>query len=258
MTQARRTALVTGASSGIGRCFADTLAARGYDVVAVARDKARLDDLAAEVGGERVEVLVADLTEPTDLARVEERLADADRPVDLLVNNAGFGTTGRFAETDADAEEGQILLNVVALTRLARAALPQMIGRRAGAVVNVGSIAGFSPAPGNATYGATKAYVIALSLALREELRGTGVRCLALCPGFTRTEFQARAGYAENKIPGILWQDAPAVVNSALDALEGDPGIVVPGVLNKAGIVGLRLVPMRLRGRVASLVSRQT
>lgn len=258
MTGVRPTALVTGASSGIGRAFAVLLAERGHDVVAVARDEARLRELAAELGDDRVEVLPADLATSAGRQRVEERLGDRSRPVDVLVNNAGFGNTGSFVDLDPGAEEAQIEVNVVALARLARAALPLMIERGSGGVINVASIAGFSPAPGNATYGATKAFVIALSLALREELRGTGVRCVALCPGFTRTEFQARAGYAENKIPGPLWQDASTVAKAGLDALGRDPGIAVPGILNKIGILSLRAVPYRARARMASLISRQT
>lgn len=258
MSAAPPVALVTGASSGIGRAFALLLAERGHDLVVVARDVMRLEELAEQIGPDRVEVLAADLTDDEGLAEVEDRLAEADRPVDLLVNNAGFGRTGRFVELPADGEEDQIRLNVMALTRLARAGLPPMIGRGRGGVINVSSIAGFAPAPVNATYGATKAYVTGLSLAIREELRGTGVRCLALCPGFTRTEFQARAGYASNRVPRLLWQDAPTVARAGLAGLERDAGIVVPGILNKLGIAGLRLVPHRMQARVvSSLVSRQ-
>ena len=250
------TALVTGASSGIGHAFARRLADGGHDLVVVARDEARLQALAGQCPT-AVEVLVSDLTEPAGVAAVEARLRDEGRPVDLLVNNAGFGTTGRFWELPVDEEEREIALNVVALTRLSSAALPGMVARGHGRIINVASVAAFSPTPGTATYGATKAYVLSFTGAVRHELRGTGVTALALCPGLTRTEFQERAGYETKGLAGFLWQSPEQVVDAALAALERDAGICTPGVQNKAVAVTSLLAPRRLQARIAGLVSRQ-
>jgi uncharacterized protein len=169
------TALVTGASAGIGTAFATQLAARGDGVVLVARDRDRLDALAGVLAGSHgvaTEVLVADLTDPDQLASVEARLGDRDRPIDVLGNNAGFGTNGRFAELDRDTEAREIGLNVVALVRLTHAAVAPMIERGSGGVLNVSSLAGGQPTPGNATYGATKAFVTSFTQSLHEEVRG--------------------------------------------------------------------------------------
>ena len=252
-------ALVTGASSGIGHAFARRLASTGHDLVVVARDEERLRALASSpaCAGVDVEVLVGDLGSSSALASVEERLRDGGRPVDLLVNNAGFGSTGRFWELPVDGEAGQIAVNVLALTRLTAAALPGMVARRQGAVLNVGSIASFSPTPGTATSGATKAYVLSFTQALREELRGTGVRALALCPGLTKTEFQTRAGYETKGLAGRLWQTADEVVETALAALERDAGVCTPGFQNKAAAAATNLVPRRLQARIAGLISGQ-
>lgn len=187
--RSRGLAVVTGASSGIGKEFAEVLARRGYDLLIIARDTARLEALAASIragGAAAVEVLTADLTDEPALRAVEARVA-AEPRLTLLVNNAGFGTSGPFAESDIDEEEREIRLNVLAVVRLARAALPGMVERRAGAVINVSSLASFMPGPYNATYYATKAYVTSFSEALHEEVRGTGVVVQALCPGFTHT-----------------------------------------------------------------------
>src|SRR5260221_7653734 len=172
------TALVTGASAGIGTAFATRLAARGDGVVLVARDRARLDELAGVLAGRHgvaTEVLVADLTDPGQLASVEARLGDRERPIDVLVNNAGFGTNGRFADLDRDTEAREIGLNVVALVRLTHAALAPMIGRGSGGVLNVSSLAGGPPTPSNATSRATKAFVTSFTQSAPEEGLGTGV-----------------------------------------------------------------------------------
>lgn len=249
-------ALVTGASSGIGHAFARQLAAAGHDLVVVARDETRLGELATTIGtGVDVEVLPADLGDAERLAAVEERLRRGD--VDLLVNNAGFGTTGRFAELPVEGEDQEIRLNVLALTRLTAAAVPGMVERRRGGVINVASIAAFQPTPGTATYGATKAYVLSFTTALREELRGTGVKALALCPGFTLTEFQSRAGYQMNKLTAMTAQTADEVATIALRALERDHGICVPGAANKVAAAATHLAPRRLLPRIAGMISRQ-
>jgi short-subunit dehydrogenase len=224
--------------------------------VVVARSKDKLDELASSLSVE-VEVIGADLASDGGMAVVEERLRANDRPVDLLVNNAGFGTTGRFAELPIEEEDQEIRLNVLALTRLTGAAVPGMVARRRGAVLNVASIAAFQPTPGTATYGGTKAYVLSFTQALREELRGTGVKALVLCPGFTKTEFQERANYKVKGLAARLWQTPEEVVATALSALDRDAGVCVPGWQNKVAAGATHLTPRRLLPRLAGLISGQ-
>jgi hypothetical protein len=247
----RRNAVVTGASTGLGRAFAERLARDQYDLVLVARDAARLGALAERLAADRpitARALPADLTDPAGLARVERELRE--RTPDLLVNNAGFGTVGRFAELDVDGEEREVRLNVLALVRLTHAALGPMLERGNGSIVNVSSLAGESPAPYNATYGATKAYVTSFTEALSEELRGRGVRVQALLPGFTRTEFQERAGIDASTIPAIAWMEADAVVDASLAALERGQVTCIPGLGNRVLAPLQRLLPRALVRRV--------
>jgi short-subunit dehydrogenase len=254
------TALVTGASAGIGRAFALELARRGHDVVVVARDGERLAALADEVRalGRTSEVLAADLCDPSGLATVEARLADAARPVDLLVNNAGFATVGPFAESDSDAEEREIRLNVVAVSRLTRAVLPQLVARGGGGVINISSIAGFQPTPGNATYGATKAFVTSFSQAVHEELRGTGVRCLVVSPGFTRTEFQSRAGIDSSSVPEFMWHRPEVVVEHALRAYDRGRATCVPGFMNLTTAAFTQVMPHTVTRKIAAVIVDRT
>jgi uncharacterized protein len=253
---ARGRALVTGASVGIGAAFSERLAHDGHDLIIVARDRQRLESLAERLRDThrvQVEVLPADLTETAELRVVERLVADAD--LELLVNNAGFGTVGRFAELDADREEAEIRLNVTALVRLTRAALPSMIERDRGAIINVSSMAGFQPAPYNATYGATKAYVCSFTEALAEELRGSGVRVQTLCPGFTRTEFQERAGVDVSRVPSFAWMTAEAVVDASLAGLARGEVVCVPGITNRLVATLTSAVPRSVTRRiVASLI----
>jgi uncharacterized protein len=254
------TALITGASAGIGSAFAAQLAARGNDVVLVARDRARLETLASDLAtrhGVATEVLTADLTDSAQLASVEARLADRDRFVDVLVNNAGYGTNGHFAGLDRDVEDREIGLNVVALVRLTHAALGPMIERGRGAVLNVGSIAGYQPTPGNATYGATKAFVSSFTQSVHEEVRGSGVHVTLVCPGFTRTEFQEHAGIDSSKVPGFLWQSAEEVAAGALTALDHDRAVYVPGTLNRMTAAVVSVLPDALTRRVAGFIVDQ-
>ena len=251
------TALVTGASSGIGRAFAEALAARRDDVVLVARDTARLDQLASKLKGAHgtyAEVLGADLTADAGVAAVEERLRAG---VDLLVNNAGFGTFGKFAELPIETELGEVQLNVVALVRLCRAALPGMIERGAGGIVNVSSVAGHQPTPYNATYGATKAFVTSFTHSLHEEARSTGVRVTVLCPGFTKTEFQERAGFDSSAVPGFLWQSAEEVAAAALRANDKNRAGCVPGLLNRVSATVSGAMPAAVSRRLAGAVVRR-
>jgi hypothetical protein len=228
----RPIALVTGASVGIGEQFARQLAERGHDLVLVARDKDRLDALAREIegtDGARAEVFPADLTDAGQLASVEARVGS----VDVLVNNAGFGTFGSFHELDIDTETREINLNIVALVRLTHAAASAMAERGSGGILNVSSLAGFQPGPSNATYGATKAFVTSFTEAVHEEMKGTGVSVTVLCPGFTRTEFQERANAPAGDVPGFMWQEAPEVARAGLDGLAKNRAVVIPGATNK-------------------------
>lgn len=256
-TNARPIALVTGASMGIGRSFALALADRGNDLVLVARDTARLEALAKELGdayGASAEVLTADLSDSAALAAVEARIADVERPIDLVVNNAGFGTFGEFAELPIEREHQEIELNVVALVRLTHAALGAQVPRGRGGVINVASIAGYQPTPGNATYGATKAFVRSFSQAVHEELKGTGVNCMVLSPGFTRTEFQKNAGFDPGQVPSFIWQEAGTVVQSALRAYDKGRAECVPGALNGVTAVFTDAVPHSVTRRIAGVV----
>ena len=253
------TALVTGASSGIGRAFAVALAERGAELVVVARRRAELDALAADLLAERgrpVEVLEADLTDPAQRGSVEARLADAARPVDLLVNSAGLGTQGFFAEQPVEGEEQAILLNVLALVRLTRAALPGMVERKRGAVLNVSSLAGDQPIPMWATYSATKAYVTTFSRAVDAELKGTGVRVHVVRPGFTHTEFHQQSGFKREMIPGPAWMTAQAVAEAALDSLARGRGESVPGVHYRGLAIASRLSPWPLTRQVLRIATR--
>ncbi|MDX2166751.1 MAG: SDR family oxidoreductase [Deltaproteobacteria bacterium] len=229
-----RRAWITGASTGIGAAFARRLARDGWHLTVVARDRERLESLAAELHhahGIEVTVRAADLTDAAARARIERGLADDER-LELLVNNAGYGTAGAFATLDPEREEAEIDLNVVALVRLTRAALPGLLRRRRGAVLNVSSLAAFQPGPHSATYAATKAFVNSFTEALHEELRGSGVLAMALCPGFTRTEFQARAEIDTSAIPAAAWMSAEAVVDAALRGLARGDAVCVPGAAN--------------------------
>lgn len=255
----RRLALVTGASSGIGHAFATRLARDAYDLIVVARRRDRLEELAkrlSEAHGVGVEVLVADLAHPDQLREVEARI-QRERTLELLVNNAGFGTAGAFAELDPDREENQIRLNVVALVRLTRAALPGMIERGSGSVINVSSVVAFQPDPYNATYGATKAFVNSFTEAVHEELRGSGVRVQALCPGATRTEFQQSAGLDTGKVPSFAWQSAEDVVAASLDGLRRGDLICVPGLGNRLVSTLSRVAPRAWTRRMAAGVAQR-
>jgi short-subunit dehydrogenase len=255
------TALVTGASAGIGRAFAFGLAERGHDLVLVARDSARLEKLAAELAaayGVAADVLAADLLTDAGVTAVVSRLDDADLPIDVLVNNAGFGTYGRFAELDVTREVEEVELNVVALLRLTHAALGAMERRRAGAILNVASLAAYQPNPISATYGATKAFVHSFTHAVREEARGTGVTVMLVCPGYTHTEFHDRAGLGPSDIPEFVWQSADAVVAAALRDLDRGRAVSIPGVLNRTAAALSSAAPAGITSRVAGLVIKRS
>lgn len=243
------TALVTGATAGIGQAFARRLAAEGHDLVVVARDAQRLRRLAEHLKqwhSVQVEVLPADLTNPTELSTVESRVADADHPVDVLVNNAGFGTSGAFWETEPDTLRKQVALNVTAVLALTRAAVPAMRSRARGDVINVSSVAGFFSTAGS-SYAASKSWVTTFSEGLAAALVGSGVRVMAVCPGFTHTEFHQRAGLEMSKLPKAFWLDVDTVVHEALTDLRRGKPVSVPGLQYKALVALGKLVPKGLQ-----------
>ncbi len=237
------TALVTGPTAGIGRAFAHQLAARGHDLVLVSRDRDRLEALAEELRRQHavaVEVLAADLTDRTALATVERRLADPDRPVDLLVNNAGFGLKQRFLTHDVEAEQAMLDVLVTAVLRLSHAALGPMTARGHGGIVNVSSVAAFLP---RGSYSAAKAWVNSFSEWAAREYRPRGVTVMALCPGFTRTEFHERMEVGRDSAPEFLWLDADELVAAALRDFDRGRVLSVPSVRYKAITALVRAVP---------------
>ncbi|MCK9793882.1 SDR family oxidoreductase [Isoptericola sp. 4D.3] len=252
-----RTALVTGASSGLGAEFAAQLAATGHDLVLVARSGDRLAALAERLAAEHgvaAHVLVQDLAEPDAADRVADRLAGLGLHVDLLVNNAGFGTCGRFEEIPARRDHDQLMVNVVALADLTHRLVPAMLGRGHGAVLNVASDAAFQPSPYFAVYGAAKAFVLSFGLALRQEYRGRGLRVLTLCPGPVETAFFDTIGTRRAAVTGAMTTPEP-VVRAALRALDRDRGYVAPGLANA---LTAHLTPRRPRALVAALAERVT
>jgi len=255
------TALVTGASSGIGLELAKLFAADRYDLVVVARRRDRLEALAREVTdrhGVRCEVMVADLATTGAPASVVRRLEDAALTVDILVNDAGFGALGRFAAMDVEAARRMIQVNVTALTELTRLLLPGMLARRSGRILNVASTAGFAPGPLMAVYCATKAYEISLSEALAEEVRGRGVTVTVLCPGPTRTEFQSVAGMASArlfKLPGVM--DAAPVARAGYRGLMAGKRMVVPGWSNRVLPFAIRFSPRGMVSRVSRFLQQK-
>jgi uncharacterized protein len=247
----RPVALITGPTSGIGAGYARRYARDGYDLVLVARDVDRLTKLAAELDGRAgsIEVLPADLSDRADRDKVAGRLAAG---VQVLVNNAGFGTSGEFWTADPALLQAQLDVNVTAVMHLARAALPAMLDAGAGTVINIASVAGLVPGRGP-TYSASKAWVVSFTEGLSIELRGTGVGVHAVCPGFVHTEFHARAGMDMAKVPSFLWLEVDDVVSASLADIAAGKVISIPGVQYKAIVGAGRLIP---RGLLRSAAKR--
>ena len=246
-------AMVTGATVGIGHEFARQLAERGHALVLVSRDVAKLGEVRAELEqtyGISVEVLAADLIDRDQLRAVEERLADADRPIDLLVNNAGFGLKHRFLDNDIETEQAHLDILVTAVLRLTHAALGPMAQRGRGGVINVSSVAAFVP---RGTYSACKAWVNSFSQGAHDEYKSRGVSVMALCPGFTKTEFHQRMGVSRGSAPEFMWLDAQFLVRKALEDYDKGRTFSIPGAQYKTIIALTKAVPSSILQRFQSM-----
>ena len=243
-------ALVTGATAGIGRVFAQRLAASGHDLILVARDAARLSALADELSlqyGINAEGIPADLSRHEGMRGIGERISRMDR-LDILVNNAGFGTKGKLANRPLAEQATMLELHVMAPMLLTRAALPRMLERRQGQIINVASVASFAASAGNVNYCASKTFLRVFSEALAMELVGTGVSVQALCPGFTNTEFHDRAAIVKSTIPRLLWLDADRVVDESLaQSARAGAVVCIPGKRYKLIVFFLRYAPNWLK-----------
>jgi uncharacterized protein len=252
------TCLITGASSGIGADLARELAARDHGVTLVARREERLEDLAEELTrdhGVRAETVACDVTDEEGRDRLQDELSDRGLEVEVLVNNAGFGSGGAFVELDGAKEASMVRTNCEAVVALTSAFLPAMVERGRGAILNLGSLIAFQPVPFQTTYGATKAFVLSFTEALHEELRGTGVTVTALCPGPVRTEFGEAGGFggADDRIPSWFWLAPEAVAEAGVEGLEKGRRVVVPGPLNQVGALSGQHFP---RGALLPLLRR--
>ncbi|MCB9539747.1 MAG: SDR family oxidoreductase [Myxococcales bacterium] len=252
------TALVTGASMGLGAILARLFAADGHNLILTARSEDKLAALAAELRtahGVEVRVEPCDLADPAAPKQLADRLADT--PIDFLVNNAGFGTQGRFVKLDRQKELDEIQVNVAALTDLTRLFLPGMVERGFGRVLNVASTAGFQPGPFMATYYATKAYVISFSEGIAEELRGTGVTVTAHCPGATRTEFAANAGIEKSRLFKLGPADATEVATHAYRAMHAGRVVAIHGLKNWLGAFSIRFSPRVVVRRLVAWINQE-
>lgn len=234
------TALVTGASSGIGVAIARELAAKGHALILVARREERLRSLATELAdqhGVSTEVIACDLSDPAERDRLVEQVNRGGRVVEVLVNNAGFGSRGRFVSNDPDRMVGMVRLNVEAVVELTSRFLGGMVERGRGSIINISSTSAFQPLPGAAVYAASKSFVLSFSEAIRTELRGTGVGVTAVCPGPVKTEFTDAAGMSgiEDSTPDAIWMSPEEIGVAAVDGAVADKRVVVPGALNRVG-----------------------
>jgi hypothetical protein len=248
----KNVALVTGASAGLGVDFARQLSKRGHRLVLVARRKDRLDSLAKDLGNARA--VAIDLSKANAAAKLMADIEAAGEEVEVLVNNAGFGLIGKFADLDAKRLRQMIDLNVGVLTDLCRAAAPQMIARKSGAILNIASTAAFQPGPNMAVYFATKAYVLSFTEALHEELKPHGIKVSCLCPGPTRTEFGEVAGFGGNGLFDRVVMESPDVVEAGLAALDKNRAVMVPGWKNKAVAASTRFAPRSIVRKIAGAI----
>jgi short-subunit dehydrogenase len=257
-------ALVTGASSGIGKAFCYELAKGEIfdktNIVLVARNLERLNETKGDLErnyGINCEVLTADLETKAGIGKVKKRLADKALPVRILINNAGFGFEGQFADLEIEKILAQINCNVIAVVELFHEAARSMREAGGGYILNVSSLAGFTPAPSSSTYAATKAFVTSLGLSAAVELKRYGIKVTTLCPGFTRTEFQDRAGVNRNIVPSFAWQDAQVVAKSGLRALRQQKRLVIPGIHNQAAYIGAKIMPETALSKLAEIITKR-
>jgi short-subunit dehydrogenase len=254
--ETKGTALITGASSGIGAVYADRLAKRGYDLILVARNKERLTALARRLGsdtGQKVETVEADLTAPADLQRIEDILR-TNAGISLLVNNAGVGAAGPLVSSDVDKMDDMIRLNVTALTRLTYAVVPRFVERGSGTIINISSIVAISPEALNGVYGGTKAFVLALTHSLVHELADKGVRVQAVLPGATATEFWDVAGKPVHQLPPQIVMSADDMVDAALAGLDLGETVTIPSLANKAEWDRYEAARLAMSGNLSSAI----
>ncbi|MGC2140751.1 MAG: SDR family oxidoreductase [Methylovirgula sp.] len=259
MAETRPTALVTGASSGIGLEICRALAENGFNLVLVARSEAKLAQLARELAAQHAitaEPLVADLAEPSAPQQIYDKLKSAGTRIDALVNNAGFGARGAFASLPLQHQLEMIAVNITALTALTRLFLPDMLTRKQGRILNVASVAGFQPGPNMAVYYASKAYVLLFSEGLAEELAGSGVSLTCLCPGPTKTQFAATADLNKSRLFQLLPSEAGPVARQGVAAMLAGKRLVIPGVLNKVLAFSGRLTPRFVMPKIVKQLQR--
>jgi short-subunit dehydrogenase len=250
-------ALITGASAGIGEGFARHLASDGYSLVLVARRRERLEALAGSLAKEHgitADIVAADLASEDGVSAVEQRLRGSD--IELVVNNAGFGTVGAFGELPLERELEEVDVNIRALVRLSHVALEEMVPRRSGGIINLGSMAAYQPIPYNSTYAASKAFVLHFSQGLHEEAKPHGVTVTCVCPGPVKTEFQDVAGIDGSRIPAMNWVSVDDVVERALAGWRSGAAVVIPGAANVMTAVGAKLAPHALSRRIAGAMFR--
>jgi hypothetical protein len=256
-----KTVLITGASEGIGYELVKLSAKDGYNCVLVARNKQKMDQIATEVEksfGITTRVITKDLSLPESAREIFDELNAANVHVDVLINNAGLGICGDFAQSDMDMNMHLIQVNLVTLTKLTWLFLPGMLKRKSGKIMNVGSIASFAPSPNFALYNASKAYVLFFSEALREELKGTGVSVTCLCPGATKTNWQARAGAENIRLNKVRMVDAKTVAEVGYKGLMKGKRLVVPGIDNKITLLSTKIAPRTVVLKVARFLTQKT
>lgn len=259
MPESRRLALITGGSVGLGRDLAALFAADGYDLLLIARNQKQLETVAADLSSKHAinaEVLAKDLSSPTAAQEIFDHVQGKSLKIDALVNNAGFGTNGAFAEADLASQLSMLQVNIVALTHLTRLFLPGMVERRSGKVLNVASTAAFLPGPFMAVYYASKAFVLSFSEAVNSELAGTGVTVTALCPGPTRTEFFDRAGMGSSPLFHANMMDGPTVVRIGYRAMQRGKPVAIAGFKNRVLIGMMRLTPRSVVTSIAKKLNR--